>query len=127
MRAVNGFLAVMFALFAVVQYNDPQPALWFLIYGVPAAFCGLAAWRPDVLASRPALQAGLGACLVAAAIGAIVWWPYEYQEWWDRADIREGMGLIIITLALAFVAVSVWRTRQGPGGRRPQRAAARSG
>jgi peptidoglycan/LPS O-acetylase OafA/YrhL len=112
MRTVNGFFAAMLAVFALLQYNDPQPVLWFLIYAVPALLCGLAAWRPTVVAGSLPLQAALALCLVAAAIGAVVMWPYEWREWWEREDIRDGMGLIIVTLALAFAALTVWRARR---------------
>lgn len=125
MRLVNGFFAALLGLFAILQYNDPQPVLWFVIYAVPALLCGLAAWRPAVLAGSLPLQAGLGLCLVAAAIAAIVMWPYEYWEWWDRADIRDGMGLIIVTLSLVFAALTAWRTRRTR--RRPAPATARGG
>ncbi len=38
MRIVSFLLAAMFLLFAFVQVNDPDPALWILIYGTMAVF-----------------------------------------------------------------------------------------
>lgn len=112
MAYVNGVLCVILALFAIVQYNDPDFVLWFLIYGIAAVWCGLAAVRPGHLAhSRPALV-GLGVCLVLAAGGSIYLWPTDIATWWDNEVVREGMGLIIVTVSLAIVAVTVWRRRR---------------
>ena len=33
MKILKIFLALLFALFAIVQYNDPDPFLWICIYG----------------------------------------------------------------------------------------------
>jgi hypothetical protein len=43
MRIVAILLAVLFALFAAVQLNDPDPLLWTLAYGAVALLWGLAA------------------------------------------------------------------------------------
>jgi hypothetical protein len=111
MAYLNGVLCVILALFAIVQYNDPDFLLWFLIYGIAAVWCGLAAFRPAYLAhSRPALI-GLGACLVLAAGGSIYLWPTDIATWWDNEVVREGMGLIIVTVSLAIAALTVWRRR----------------
>ena len=35
-KIINISLAVLFALFAIVQINDPDPVLWVVIYGTVA-------------------------------------------------------------------------------------------
>lgn len=40
-HAVNGFMLVLFVLAAVVQYNDPDPLLWIVVYGAGALCCAL--------------------------------------------------------------------------------------
>jgi hypothetical protein len=45
MKVVNLLLAVMFVIFAFLQINDPDPAIWILIYGAMAVICVLAAFR----------------------------------------------------------------------------------
>jgi len=42
MRIVAILLAVLFALFAAVQLNDPDPVLWFLAYAAVAVLWALA-------------------------------------------------------------------------------------
>ena len=41
MKIFNIFFCVVFILFAVVQYNDPDPYLWIPIYLYPALLCYL--------------------------------------------------------------------------------------
>ncbi|TNE68967.1 MAG: hypothetical protein EP344_00865 [Bacteroidetes bacterium] len=43
MKILNWILAILFALFAAVQYNDPDPFQWILLYGGVAVFYMLAA------------------------------------------------------------------------------------
>lgn len=38
-------MAVLFLIFAVVQYNDPDPVRWIAIYALAAVVCVLAAYR----------------------------------------------------------------------------------
>ncbi len=44
MKVLNLILAVLFILFAVVQYNDPDPWGWAALYLYVAAACGMAAF-----------------------------------------------------------------------------------
>ena len=43
MKIFNIVFAIIFLMFAAVQYNDPDPFLWILIYGLIMVFCALAA------------------------------------------------------------------------------------
>jgi Transmembrane family 220, helix len=43
MKIFNIVFCIIFILFAVVQYNDPDPLLWVPIYLFPAATCAYAA------------------------------------------------------------------------------------
>jgi hypothetical protein len=116
MRYVNGFFCVVLMLFAVVQYNDPDGVLWFLIYAIPAAWAGLAAFRPGLLtASRPQTVAAYAVCLAAAILGSLYMWPSLPQSWIHVEEEREGLGLIIATLALVMVGIAWWQgTRWQP-------------
>lgn len=42
MKIFNGIFAFLFALSAVLQYNDPDPVLWILIYSYLTLVCILA-------------------------------------------------------------------------------------
>jgi hypothetical protein len=43
MKITNIILSVLFAIFAVVQFNDPDPWIWVALYSLVAAICGMAA------------------------------------------------------------------------------------
>ncbi len=117
MRYLNGVFCVIMILFAIVQYNDPDYALWILIYGIPAIWAGVAAFRPAALLRRlPAV--GLVLCTVAAVIGTAYMWPTEpgwwrKDVWWNNELAREGMGLMIVILVLLVVLLTGWRARAG--------------
>ena len=109
MRAVNGLFCVVLGLFAIAQYNDPDALLWFLIYAIPAAWAGVVAFRPDLLPAKGAAIAAFLACLAAAVAGTVYMWPAEFSTWWDVEEVREGMGLMIVTAALLVAGLTWWR------------------
>ena len=61
MKYVNFFLAALFALFAAVQFNDPDPLAWALLYGFVAVVSLLAGLGKY---NRYVLLGGLAVCLV---------------------------------------------------------------
>lgn len=121
MRIVNALLCLLFVLFVAVQYDDPDGPIWMLIYAIPAAWAGFAAYRPNRLLGRlPTL--GLGLCLLVSIVGMLVAWPtaegfWRIELWWSEAPAdqeiaelaREGMGMMIVTVALLVVAFTRWR------------------
>lgn len=109
MRAVNGLFCVVLGLFAIVQYNDPDALLWFLIYAIPAAWAGVVAFRPRLLPTNGAAIAAFVACLAAAVAGAIHMWPSLPANWIHVEEEREGIGLIIVTAGLIMVGWTWWR------------------
>ena len=118
MRYLNGFICALLCLFAIAQYNDPDAIVWGLIYGIPAVWAGLAAWRPGGLSRSPAALAALGACLILALAGTVYMWPADFSVWWDVEEVREDMGLMIVTTALLVVALTLWRFRRAPAAAR---------
>lgn len=116
MRYLNGFLCLVMLLFAGVQYNDPDVALWATIYGIPAIWAGLAAFRPSVFQQIWAVI-GLALSVAAAAVGTVYYWPrqegfWRQEVWWTTETAREGMGMMIAAAVLVVVAVTGLRARQ---------------
>ena len=112
MRYVNGLLCVVLALFTVAQYNDPDAILWVLIYGLPTVWAGFAAYRPGAFAHNQLLLGLFGLNILAVGAGAIYMWPSEVSTWWNNEEVREGLGLIITTVALLLMAFTLWRTQR---------------
>jgi Na+/proline symporter len=111
MRYVNGFFCVVLTLFALVQYNDPDALLWFLIYAIPAAWAGFAAFRRDLPTARPLTIAAYAACLAGAVLGSLYLWPSLPDNWIHVEEEREGLGMITAALALALVGIAWWHRR----------------
>ena len=117
MRVVLAVLAVVMAVFAAVQYNDPDGPLWAIYYGVPAVWAALAAYRPRITGT-PVFR-GLLALTAVVALGlTIYYWP-PIGGWWreevwsmsiteERAaqiaeQSREGMGIMMATAVVLVV------------------------
>ncbi len=110
MRIVNGILCVLFVAFVLVQYNDPDWWFWMPVYAVPAAWAGVAFFRPAQLA-RPVAAAGLGLSLLGALAGTAWLWPteagfWQRDVWWQSEAAREGMGMMIVAAGLAVTAIA---------------------
>jgi hypothetical protein len=77
-KIVNFLLAVMFLIFAFLQLNDPDPAMWILIYGAMAVVCILAMFK---FYSRVALIA-----LLAIYVICSVFYLPGVQEWLSQGN-----------------------------------------
>jgi len=110
MKITNIFLSLLFLLFAIVQYNDPDPWLWIALYSYIALISGMA-----VLNIRHKWMIGLG------LIVCILWNLFLLPDFliWLQAGAesiveemkaekphieltREFLGLAICILALCF-------------------------
>jgi hypothetical protein len=107
MRYVNGFLCVLLVLFALVQYNDPDFLLWFVIYGVAGAFCGIAAFRPGLYRTSGAVRGAFWACFALAAIGTVFYWPVVWADWINVEETREGVGMWIVMAGMILAAIGL--------------------
>lgn len=118
-RGVNGLTTCVFLLFAVVQYNDPDPVRWMAIYLAAALCCALELFG-RLRWPLPAVTA------VVALIWIGVWAPRVVgQVDWGHAFASAGMsgdekeeearetGGLVITAAwcAALVAGSATRKR----------------
>lgn len=122
MKIGNILLAVMFLLFAFVQINDPDPALWILIYGIMAVICILGAFKTYYPLVMVLLL--LGFCVYAYFLFPGV------KEWFAQDDLsvlfddiakmehvyieeaREFLGLLICIAVLIMQLVKARITRK---------------
>jgi Transmembrane family 220, helix len=123
MKILNLLLAVLFLVFAFLQINDPDPALWILIYGVMAVTCVLAAF--GYYYSK--ILIGI---LIVYAVYSLTYWSSISR--WLKADnkamlfddvakmenlyieeSREFLGLFICILVLIMhLLMARYRTRR---------------
>lgn len=118
MKSLYFFLALLFAAFAALQWNDPDPLLWILAYGVVALFFVLAArgrlprWPPI------AWTVLLGIWMLTMVPGFIAWVRIGAPSITGsmKAEephielVREFLGLFVAVLALVFL---ILRGRRG--------------
>lgn len=118
MRYLNILLGLAMFGFAAVQYNDPDMLLWIVYYAVPAAWAFLAAFRLDLVRSKPGML-GLWASIVIGLGVVVYYWP-AMPEFWRPAvfmvevegeGAREGMGLMI---AWAVLLLAMFSARRQP-------------
>jgi len=116
MRILNGVFTLLLILFAAVQYNDPDGLFWAVVYGVGVIWCGLAALAPQVY--RTLAPFALWMISAASAIaGMVYFWPrtpnfWLQDVWWETETAREGMGMMVLVIALAIAGFVVLRTRR---------------
>lgn len=123
MRYLNLTLAILFVLFAVLQYNDPDPYIWIPIYAYAATLCFLA-FRGRQF--KIALLAGIVFCLAFAIYlfldkdGVLSWVRNHQAEslvqtmkatkpWIEQS--REFGGLLIVILALGINYLWIGKNR----------------
>ncbi len=119
MRFVNAVLCAMMLLFIVVQFNDPDGLLWAVLYGIPAIWAGVIAFRLRSVSSNGALLM-IGLCLFGALVMTFVYWPstpdfWKQDVWWETETAREGMGIMIATIVLLISTITIWRSRRVMG------------
>ena len=111
MKAANRLMAVLFAIAAAVQYNDPDPLRWIAIYGLAGLACLLAlAGRLPRLA--PVLV-GLAALVWAATLAPGVVGQVSIGDLFESyamksAPVEEGRemgGLLIVAAWMTVLAV----------------------
>lgn len=113
-RIINILLALVFAAFAALQFNDPDPIVWVLAYGSVAVLFALAVFgRADRRVS--------GWLCVALLVWMLTMLP-GMMDWLDsdmpsiveemKAStphvevVREFLGLMIAVWALVFLTFS---------------------
>jgi hypothetical protein len=115
MKIFNIFFCVVFILFAIVQYNDPDPYLWIPIYLYPALLCYFKLMQKPI--SKIAYWAGFlvfGAYAIYKMFdtnGIIDWIQFHNasniastmkaeKPWIEES--REFFGLLIILIVLGI-------------------------
>lgn len=110
MKFLNSFLTLIFLLFAIVQYNDPDPWGWITLYLFVAVICGFAIFRRY---HRYVIIGGLVICFVwmATLIPDFIHWvkmgmPTITASMKAEAPhielTREFLGLVVCISALGF-------------------------
>lgn len=120
MKVFNIIFCLIFIVFAVLQYNDPDPYLWVPIYMYTSVLCWLAARKryfPKAYLLGIAVYAAFSVYKVFDTNGLLDWLNKHHAEniaktmkatqpWIEES--REFFGLIILIIVLLvnyFVAI----------------------
>ncbi len=105
-KVINLVVAAFFAYALVVQYNDPDPLLWMIIYGLTSLACVL-----FHLGRLPAsAAAGFGGLVVLLGL-YLAYRVISQQQFFFDEEGREMMGSFLVALWMALL----WRrARQQP-------------
>lgn len=121
MRVINFLLALMFLVFAFLQVNDPDPALWILIYGAMSVVCMMAIFESY---NRKLLVA----LIMLFGVYCYFLWP-GISEWLRQEDksvlfddvmkmehlyieeSREFLGLIMSMVVVLFYIIRSYRSK----------------
>ncbi len=112
MKIVKIFFAVLFLLFVVVQFNDPDPLLWIIIYGSMVVVSIMSIYHKYPLKFMVVMAAGFLIMTVIYFDGFNDWlkspdrsllfddiakMQFQYIE-----EAREFLGLLICLFVLIF-------------------------
>ena len=114
MKIFNLLFAIIFLLFAGLQYNDPDPYIWIPIYMYATVLCWLAfrnKYYPRAFILGIIIYAGYALYLFFSADGVLDWIQKHNAEniagtmkastpWIE--DTREFFGLVILIVVLAI-------------------------
>lgn len=118
MKTLHFFLLIVFFLFALAQYNDPDPWGWMVLYGGVAFLAASAWWRGRTW--RGVALLGLGISVVG-----LLWLLPAFWQWLTHGTpsivaemkataphielVREFLGLVLCAAAYGFY----WRGAAG--------------
>jgi hypothetical protein len=113
MKVANIIFALLFIFSLIVQYNDPDPIRWMVVYGGAAVAC-LWALRGNLPRWLPALVG------LAALVWIGLWFPrvlgkVGFSEMFQEAgmatlEIEEGRELIGLLLVAIWMVVLFFRS-----------------
>src|SRR5678816_1581535 len=111
MKPLNYFMTALFLFSVIVQYNDPDPVRWMLIYGLACAACVLAIagrlhWIFPAAVGVMALAWAL--TLASNVLGKVafkeLFASFEMKD--ERVEVgREFGGLLIVTFWMAALTI----------------------
>lgn len=110
-------LALVFAVFAILQVDDPDPLMWIAVYGLLLVLLLANIFKP-----LPIILCLLA--LAGAVMGTAFLWPSDLHTWLGGMEgrpsmvlARELLGLILCAMACVYMMVRSWVRRPRTPGR----------
>lgn len=115
-RVFNAAWCVLLLYATAVQYNDPDPIRWMLLYGGGAAIMGYAALAGDIAIPLPAswgaisaIAAGIDLTIGSGQVEPMGGFPYWNGPGGDALRneiVREVLGLLL--MSGCTISLAVW-------------------
>ena len=119
--ALTSLFALLCAISAALQYNDPDPVRWIVLY-LAAGAAAVVAWRqprawaaPLVVAVVALVWAGLLWAGVAGTVETSDLWKKMSEKGGKVEEMREAGGLSLVVIGGGLAA---WRARRVSAGLR---------
>ncbi len=113
MKIFHIFFGVIFILFAALQYNDPDPAVWMAVYISSAVLCFLSIFYQKSHFFRKFYLIWA----IFTAVWAIFQWPPVWEGLGDSMKTtnnelaRESLGLLICSLIAILQYIIIIRKK----------------
>lgn len=115
LKYVNYVMIVAFLFSVIVQYNDPDPLVWMMIYGAAMIACILFAlgklpsFLPGIILSIAVIWAFTIAAEVVGKVGfSELFQAFEMKD--ERVEVgREFGGLLIIVFWMSVLTIARFR------------------
>lgn len=107
-KALCAGMVVVFLASCAVQYNDPDPFVWIIAYGIAGVFTGFA------FAGR------LTPLVIPVGIVYLAWSMFNMphigpSNWLSNEEARESGGLMISAIWMAMLTAAWYRKRHPSG------------
>jgi Transmembrane family 220, helix len=113
-RVANWVMAALFLFAVAVQYNDPDPIRWMLIYAAACAICVVAATRGAAprWAVIVILALALGWAIdIMTGVRTLNVYAHMFDAWEMKSapieEAREASGLVVV--AAWMLVLTLWR------------------
>jgi hypothetical protein len=118
--ALNAVMLIAFLFSVAVQYNDPDPLRWILLYASAAVACVLEMRRTTspLFATLVAVAAGVWAATILPHVYSRVHVAELFASFEMKNELveeaREAGGLCIVAFWLILIAAAAWRRSRIP-------------
>jgi hypothetical protein len=111
-RVASALMTVLLAVAVAVQYNDPDPLQWMVIYGAACALSAVVVVRgraPSAWAAAVGIVALVWGLMVARGAYGRSHLSEMFQSWEMKSpgveEAREASGLLIVAAWMAVLAI----------------------
>ena len=115
-RVIDGIMFILFALSVIVQFNDPDPALWVVIYSL-AALVALLSMRARLAWPFAALVTTIAVIwasrLAPRVIGKVPFLDMFNEFEMQNVGIEESREMYGLLMIGVYTGVAAWRAVRG--------------